>query len=167
MTDTRQRGKSTKQKGGRKKQKSKKCEGRQKQRKRNEFFRIKWKGRPQVARGVTLLFDATFLYSATTRPHHGGQRRRTEDLVVCEEQQGQQYEQKEILRGREWTKTRRVRNLGRVQKASVLVPERAAQGKYYILSPRPFLPLRARMRRSLMKESLESDINVLSLSYSY
>ena len=35
------------------------------------------------------------------------------------------------------------------------------------LSPRPFLPLRARMRRSLMKESLESDINVLSLSYSY
>ena len=86
----------------------------------------------QVARGVTLLFDATFLYSATkTRPHHGGQRRRTEDLVVCEEQQGQQCEQKEILRGREWTKTRRVRNLGRVQKASVLVPERAAQGKYF------------------------------------
>ena len=142
----------------------KKKEGRKKQRKRkDEFFRIKWKRRyPIIWRDFSLLRH-------DERPHHGGQRRRTEeDLVVCEEQQGQQHEQqKEILRGREWTKTRRVRNLGRVQKASVLVPERAAQGKYYILSPRPFLPFRARMRRSLMKESLESDINVLSLSYSY
>tara|TARA_B110000444_G_scaffold221819_1_gene223407 strand:- start:173 stop:496 length:324 start_codon:yes stop_codon:yes gene_type:complete len=65
--------------------------------------------------------QATFLLRH--RRNHGGQRR-NEELFL-----GQVVEQEKVLRGREWTKTRRVRNLGRVQKASVLVPERAAQGK--------------------------------------
>ena len=67
--------------------------------------------------------QATFLLRH--RRNHGGQRR-NEELFL-----GQVVEQEKVLRGREWTKTRRVRNLGRVQKASVLVPERAAQGKYF------------------------------------
>ena len=72
--------------------------------------------------------QATFLLRH--RRNHGGQRR-NEELFL-----GQVVEQEKVLRGREWTKTRRVRNLGRVQKASVLVPERAAQG---ILPPRLFV----------------------------
>ena len=71
-----------------------------------------------------------------TRPHHGGQRRRNEELFVGQVDEEQEQQQEKVLRGREWTKTRRVRNLGRVQKASVLVPERAAQG---ILPPRLFV----------------------------